>query len=91
MRKLIDKSLRMLERTDRKLGKLWSRLGGTIFLVLGFAVLLSALAMEDFTIATYWPVVGGACLFWLLAWLCFRSRDGLIDTLVDSPSPRRRK
>ena len=78
----------VLDRLDRKLGRLWARMCGTIATVAGIGALLSLLAVEDFSLATYWPVLGFAALLLGLARICFRSKEGLLDQLSEWPNDR---
>jgi hypothetical protein len=72
-------------RLDRKLGILWARVCGMLFALGGGLALLSVVTLPDFSLATYWPVFSMSALLFLGAWLCFRSRTGLMDQLSETP------
>lgn len=78
---------RVIDRIDRKLGRAWSRIGGTLFALIGLAMLASALGSGD--IAGHWPLLLGAAVVFLLARLAFRSRLGLSELLDDGPPGRK--
>lgn len=69
---------------DRKLGRVWAKLGGSLFLLIGIGALVSLITTEGFGIATHWPGLAIASLFFVAAWFCFRSRLGLVDTISDN-------
>ena len=70
---------RRFDKVDRKLGILWSRIGGTAFLLMGIAMLVSALSGER--LLDRWPVLLGSAVVLFLARLCFTSRRSLSDLL----------
>ncbi|WP_066560364.1 hypothetical protein [Croceicoccus bisphenolivorans] len=73
---------------DRKLGRIWARIGGTVFLVIGLLATMSLVESEGFSLQTHWPGLAIAGLFFLAAIGCFRSRRGLVDTISDSHPDR---
>lgn len=83
---------RKAARADRALGRLYLRVLGTVFLLVGLAALAAAVAAEDFSVFTYWPVLGGVALFLLIARYCFRSQASMTDILAEQtgkpPRPR---
>jgi hypothetical protein len=78
---------RLVNRIDRKLGMAWSRIGGTLFVLIGLAMLASALGSGDIT--DHWPLLLGTAVLFALARLAFRSRLGLSELLDDGPPGRK--
>ena len=81
-----------IDRIDRTLGRLFARFCGTIAAIGAFGALASLLTIEDFSLATYWPVIGFAALLLIIARACFRTRTGLLEQLSETPNmpPRQR-
>ena len=77
------------DKIDVKLGRIWSRIGGALFLIIGSAMLLALLGTDDFTFSGYWPMIAGIVLCFLLSWACFRSRGGLLEKLGDTHDRQR--
>jgi len=75
---------------DRKLGRIWSRTGGTIMVLIGIFAAISVVESDGFAWASHWPGLVISALFLLAGLVCFRSRAGLIDTLSDNSPERRR-
>ncbi|AKM08879.1 hypothetical protein [Croceicoccus naphthovorans] len=75
---------------DRKLGRFWARVCGTVFLMIGLFALISLIDSQGFSVTTHWPGLAIAGLFFLAAVGCFRSRAGLADTLSDNLPGKRR-
>jgi hypothetical protein len=74
-----------LERLDRWLGTALSRACGTLFAFAGVGSLLSALTLEDFTLAEYWPVLTLSALFLGAARLCFKGRPSFLEMMSEVP------
>ena len=79
-----------LARLDRTLGRAFSRFWGTVIGLAGLAALASALAADDFSLASYWPVLAAGTLFLGFAVMLFRSRAGLGEILDETPRRRQR-
>lgn len=73
---------------DRRLGRIWTRVGGFVFLAIGIGASASLVESEGFSLESHWPGLAIAGLFFLAALGCFRSRRGLIDTISDSHPDR---
>jgi len=74
-----------LERLDRWLGTLVSRIAGTIAAIGGVAAASSVLTLEDFTLAEYWPVLAMAALLLFIARICFRGRPSFLNVMSEVP------
>jgi len=72
-----------IDRIDRRLGMAWSRIGGSLFLAIGVAMLVSGLSGEG--LPDRWPLLVGSLVLFGLARLAFTSRRGLADLLDDGP------
>jgi hypothetical protein len=75
----------VIERFDRKLGTLLSRVAGTIAVIGGAAALWSVLTLEDFTLAEYWPVLAMAAMLLLVGRACFRGRPSFLNLMSEVP------
>lgn len=83
----------VFDRIDRKLGTMFARFCGAIAALGGAAAAWSVLTLEDFSLATYWPVLGFSVLMLFIARVCFRTRPSLLNLLSEPPGddpPRRR-
>jgi len=74
-----------LERLDRWLGTLLSRIAGTTAAIGGIGAAWSVLKLEDFTLANYWPVLAMATALLLVARICFRGRPSFLETMSETP------
>ena len=74
-----------LERLDRWLGTLVSRIAGTIAAIGGVAAASSVLTLEDFTLAEYWPVLAMAALLLFIARICFGGRPSFLNVMSEVP------
>jgi hypothetical protein len=81
----------LIDRIDRKLGRLFARFCGTIALLGAIGALSSLLTIDDFSLATYWPVIGFALLMLVIARACFRTRTGILEQLSETPNFPQRK
>ena len=79
---------RRLIAVDLRLGRAWSRLGGVIFLAIAGFSTISLIESRDFSLASHWPGLAIAGLFFIAAIACFRSRRGLMDTISDNHPSR---
>jgi hypothetical protein len=84
-----------MERLDRKLGTLLSRIAGTIAGIGGLAAAWNVLTLDDFSFGTYWPVLGFSMLLLVIARICFKGRPSFLDMMSEVPgdslSPRSRR
>lgn len=69
---------------DRRLGPMWPRVCGTVFLAIGVLSAVSVAESEGFALATHWPELKISTLFILAAIGCFRSRRSLVDTVSEN-------
>ena len=77
-----------LERLDRWLGTMLSRVCGVFFGIGGIGALWSVLTLEDFTVAQYWPVLAMAALLLGAARVCFNGRPSFLDMMSELPLSR---
>ena len=77
-----------LERLDRWLGTLVSRIAGTIAAIGGVAAAWSVLTLKDFTLAEYWPVLAMAGVLLLVGRTCFVGRPSFLDMMSEVPLSR---
>ncbi len=75
------------DRLDRKIGMAWSRMCGVLLGILGLFALISGLNGDN--LLDNWPLFVAALVLFVLARLCFPSREGMLDLLSDTA--RRRK
>jgi len=76
------------ERVDRALGRAFSRFWGAVIGLAGLAALDSAIGTDDFSVGTYWPVLGVGTLFLVFAAYLWRSKAGLGQILDETPPKR---
>ena len=74
-----------LEWLDRKLGTLLARVAGTFFALAGLAAGWSVVTLDDFSLATYWPVLALSSAMLIAAVVCFRSRPSFLDMMSETP------
>jgi hypothetical protein len=74
-----------IERIEGTLGTLLARAAGTSFALAGVGAGATVLALDDFSLADYWPVLAIAALLLLAAWACFRARPSFLDMMSGTP------
>ncbi len=74
-----------VERLDRKLGTLLARVAGTIAAIGGVGAAWSVLTLDDFSLATYWPVLAMAAVLLIVARMCFTARPSFMDMMSEVP------
>jgi len=74
-----------MEWLDRKLGTLLARVAGTFAAVGGIGAAWSVLALDDFTLGAYWPVLAMSAVLLLVARACFRARPSFLDMMSEVP------
>lgn len=77
-----------LERLDRKLGTWLARVAGTIALIGGVGATWSVLALDDFTLGKYWPVLAISAVLLLVARACFTACPSFLDMMSETPLSR---
>jgi hypothetical protein len=77
-----------LGRLDRKLGTLLARVAGSVAAIGGVAAGWSVLALDDFTLAAYWPVLAMAAVLLIVARMCFTARPSFLDMMSEVPLGR---
>lgn len=79
-----------LQMLDRRLGRIWSRICGAIFLLIALCATITLVDSKSLALHRDWPGIVIAALFWAAGYACFRSRQSLSDGLSDGPQGRKR-
>ncbi|MEZ5744524.1 MAG: hypothetical protein R3D89_12585 [Sphingomonadaceae bacterium] len=79
------------ERLDRKVGMAWSRFWGMVLIGVALVIAGSVVADDQFAVSSHWPGLAFAAFLLLLARLCYRSREGMLDLMSGTQSSRARR